>query len=56
MKKCLFTIALGFIIVGVHAQDLQTVTTNGNKTTNRLVLGTLDDGFSKLQVAGGGLI
>ncbi|SEW51585.1 TMF family protein [Chitinophaga arvensicola] len=53
MKKCLFTIALGFIIAGVHAQDLQTVTTNGNKTTNRLVLGPLDDGFSKLQVAGG---
>lgn len=53
MKKCLFTVALGFIIVHVQAQDLQTVTTNGNKTTNRIVLGTTDDGFSKLQVHGG---
>ncbi|CAL1518595.1 hypothetical protein [Chitinophaga sp. MM2321] len=53
MKKCLFSIALGFIIVHVHAQDLQTVTTNGNKTTNRIVLGATDDGFSKLQVTGG---
>jgi hypothetical protein len=53
MKKCLFTIGLGFIIVHVHAQDLQFVTDKGNKTSNRVVLSATDDGVSKLQVAGG---
>jgi hypothetical protein len=53
MKKCLFTIALGFIIVHVNAQDLQFVTGKGNKTTNRIVLGPTDDGISALQVTGG---
>jgi uncharacterized protein YaiE (UPF0345 family) len=53
MKQCLFTIALCFSTVYVRAQDLHTVTTNGNKTTNRIVLGTTDDGISKLQITGG---
>ncbi|TWF33870.1 hypothetical protein FHW36_11160 [Chitinophaga polysaccharea] len=53
MKKCLFTTALGLLTVCAKAQDLQTVTTNGNTTTNRVVLGSADDGFSKLQVNGG---
>jgi len=57
MKQCLFTITLGIIAMHVHAQtpvpDLQAVTDAGNKTTKRIVLGTTDDGFSKLQVAGG---
>ncbi|NLR81032.1 hypothetical protein [Chitinophaga eiseniae] len=53
MKKCLFTATLGLLTVCATAQDLQTVTTNGNTTTNRVVLGSTDDGFSKLQVNGG---
>lgn len=53
MKKCLFTATLGLLTVCAKAQDLQTVTTNGNTTTNRIVLGATDDGFSKLQVNGG---
>jgi hypothetical protein len=56
MKQCLFITALSLIVVHVQAQDsltLHYVTTKGNKTTNRIVLGNIDDGFSKLQIAGG---
>ncbi|NLU91861.1 hypothetical protein [Chitinophaga sp. Ak27] len=53
MKKCLFTATLGLLTVCAKSQDLQSVTTNGNTTTNRVVLGSTDDGFSKLQVNGG---
>lgn len=53
MKKLFFFVALSFNFVHIYAQDLQTVTTNGNRTTNRIVIGTADDGISKLQVQGG---
>ncbi|MEC5145917.1 hypothetical protein [Chitinophaga sp. 212800010-3] len=56
MKKCLFTLTLNAIVVGVYAQTpetLQTVTDRGRTTSNRIVLGsTVDDGFSRLQVTG----
>lgn len=56
MKQYLVAVAAGCIITfQLHAQTLQSVTDNGNKTTNRVILGTKDDGFTKLQIAGGGL-
>ncbi|HVI48825.1 MAG TPA: hypothetical protein VM802_28405 [Chitinophaga sp.] len=55
MRKCLFTAAVCLCIIQAHAQTLNDVTTKGNTTQNRIVLGTVDDGVSKLQVSGGGI-
>lgn len=55
MKGTLFTAALALAAVVAHAQTptLQEVTTAGNKTSSRVVLGATDDNFTKLQVEGG---
>jgi len=55
MKRTLFTAAFALAAVVAQAQTptLQEVTTAGNKTTSRVVLGATDDGITKLQVEGG---
>lgn len=53
MKRTLFTAAFALAAIVTQAQTLQEVTTAGNTTTNRIVLGTTDDSNSKLQVDGG---
>lgn len=58
MKKCLFAFVLGITSYAGHAQaqeTLETVTQRGKTTTQRIVLGTVDDGITKLQLADGGM-
>ncbi|NLR63076.1 hypothetical protein HGH92_02040 [Chitinophaga varians] len=56
MKKCLFSFVLSTTFLAVHAQEtLETVTQRGKTTTQRIVLGTVDDGTTKLQLMDGGM-
>lgn len=56
MKVCLFAFVLSITSYAVHAQEtLETVTTRGKTTTQRIVLGTVDDGVTKLQLVDGGM-
>ncbi|NML38119.1 hypothetical protein HHL17_13015 [Chitinophaga sp. G-6-1-13] len=56
MKKCLFAFVLSITSYAVQAQEtLETVTQRGTTTTQRIVLGTVDDGSTKLQLLDGGM-